>query len=89
VSFIAPRDGRYAITVDGPRGLTLFVARSPGDEARLLAPWIVILVVGLAVFAMGMVALLVRISWRYRVVRRQGVGAPRTIEEWMAQDHPR
>jgi hypothetical protein len=84
VSFRAPRDGRYRITVDGPKGLRLFVARSPGDEARLLAPWVVVLVLGLGIFVAGLVALLIRINWRYRVVRRQGA-APRTIEEWMAQ----
>ncbi len=87
VAFDAPRDGRYRMTVDGPRGLHLFVGRSPGAEARFLVPWIALLALGMALTAVGLVGLVVRLSWRYRVVRRAPSTPPRTIEAWMAQDH--
>jgi hypothetical protein len=85
ISFTTPSDGRYEITIDGPKGLQLFVARSPGAEARLVAGWVALLVVGLAAILLGLVCMLVRIGWRYRVVRVQDRGPPRSVEEWMAQ----
>ena len=89
ISFTAPRNGRYRITVTGPRGLTLFVARNPGAEARLLAGWIALLIVGLGILVFGIVCFMIRVSWRYRVVRLPGGGKPRTVEEWMSQGDAR
>lgn len=88
ISFDAPAAGAYRITIDGPKGLTLFVARSPGNEARLVAAWVVMLVIGVGIAITGLVALLIRINWRYRVVRSQ-TKSPGTIEEWMAQNERR
>jgi hypothetical protein len=85
ISFTAPRTGEYRITIDGPKGEQLFVARSPGAEARLVAGWIVFLVVGLGILLLGLISGIVRLRWRYRVVRVQGRDPPRSIEEWMAQ----
>jgi hypothetical protein len=83
ISFTAPAAGRYRITIDGPRGELLTVARSPGAEARLVAGWIAFGVVGIGILLFGAICLVVRISWRYRTVRAEGA-RPRTIEEWMA-----
>ena len=85
ISFTAPKSTRFRITVAGPKGLELFVTRDPGAEARLLAGWIALLACGLGVLLFGFVCLVIRVSWRYRVVRPGGGGSPRTIEEWMAQ----
>jgi len=88
ISFTAPTSGEYRITIAGPPGVPLFVSRSPGAEARLLAGWIALWVAGAAVALFGVVCLLIRVSWRYRTVSRPA-GPPRTIEQWMSESDAR
>ena len=85
ISFTTPKSGRYRITISGPSGEKLFVARSPGAEARLVAGWIALLVVGIGILLLGTICVIVRVSWRYRVVRSQVRAPPQTIDEWAAQ----
>lgn len=85
--FHAPFDETYRITIHTSSHPILFVQRSPGDEWRMLAPWIAATGVGLALLVTGLVGLLLRLRWRYMTVDYERRPGPSTIEEWMAQPH--
>ena len=85
ISFVAPAQGRYRISVDGPKGLDLVVVRNEGAEVRLLAGWIAMLAVGVVAAVLGAVGAVRRRYWHRRVVARPDAAPPSTIEEWMAR----